>query len=102
MASHLKGGELPITYGARFREYGLAYRDGGTSCQLLQYCPWCGSKLPSSLRDRWFERLEELGLEPDDPGVPHEMKTDAWWRKTRTRLRAAKRGIEKGARVDSG
>jgi hypothetical protein len=89
MAAHLKSGELPIAYSARFREYGLIYQDGGTSRQLLQYCPWCGSKLPASLRDRWFERLEELGLEPNDPEIPVEMKTDAWWRKTRSRARAS-------------
>ena len=27
----------------------------------INFCPWCGTQLPESLRDRWFEELELLG-----------------------------------------
>ena len=32
--------------------YGLIIHDGGTSAVTIQFCPWCGSKLPASKRDR--------------------------------------------------
>jgi uncharacterized protein DUF6980 len=41
---------------------------------------WCGKDLPAGLRKAWFDILDELGLEPDDPRVPEEMKSGAWWR----------------------
>jgi hypothetical protein len=28
--------------------YGLLVHDGGSSVIEIQYCPWCGSKLPST------------------------------------------------------
>jgi len=33
------------------REYGLIVHDGGTSTIFITYCPWCGAKLPNSLRE---------------------------------------------------
>jgi hypothetical protein len=70
---------VAVTYLPRFREYGLLV-DGGPGLQLIAHCPWCGDKLPDSLRDEFFERLEELGLEPDDPDLPLDFRSDAWWR----------------------
>lgn len=32
------------------REYGLLIHDGGASMSVINYCPWCGAKLPESLR----------------------------------------------------
>jgi predicted nucleotidyltransferase len=80
MAAHVASGDVPLTYLPRFREYGLKISDGGTAKQLIEYCPWCGRRLPESLRNAWFEQLEKLGLNPEDPRVPDRMKTDAWWR----------------------
>lgn len=80
MTSHLAGDDVPIVYSPRFREYGLRIMDGGSARQLIDYCPWCGQRLPDSLRDEWFERLARLGFEPQDPGIPDDMETDAWWR----------------------
>jgi hypothetical protein len=71
--------EIPISYLPRFREYGLDYQDGGSSQQLINYCPWCGIKLPESLRGAWFARVRALGLEPGDPNIPAEMLTSQWW-----------------------
>lgn len=60
------GADVPITCGDRFREFGLRILAGGASFLVLAFCPFCGARLPSSMRDQWFDRLEELGLEPED------------------------------------
>ena len=53
-----------LHYSSRFREYGLIVHDGGSSSVGIRFCPWCGARLPESLRDRWFEELEALGIDP--------------------------------------
>lgn len=68
-----------IVYIPKFREYGLRFYDGGTSFKIMRYCPWCGVRLPDSLRDIWFDRIHELGLEPDCTDIPAEFNTEAWW-----------------------
>lgn len=78
MQIHIDSNELHLSFSPKLREYGISYTDGGTSHQAIQFCPWCGSKLPSSLRAEWFEELDRLGLEPDGH-LPSELKTDAWW-----------------------
>ena len=40
-----------VRYLPVFREYGLLIHDGGSSFVRIQFCPWCGSRLPESLRD---------------------------------------------------
>ena len=72
--------DIGIVYLEKFREYGISYNDGGSSFQEITFCPWCGKRLPSSLRDEWFELIESLGLEPDDE-LPDEIKSDLWWKK---------------------
>ena len=48
-------------------------------------CPWCGTKLPRSLRPEWEKRLSDAELVADDPCVPtnlpENLATDSWWRK---------------------
>lgn len=39
-------GDCLVHYFPEYREYGLIIHDGGSSVILIQYCPWCGSKLP--------------------------------------------------------
>jgi hypothetical protein len=49
--------------------------------QTIEYCPWCGARLPSSLRDEYFERLEQLGLEPEPAAyrsIFGRMRGGAW------------------------
>jgi hypothetical protein len=69
-----------ISYTPEYREYGLIVHDGGHSTVVIEYCPWCGTQLPASLRDEWFDRLDQLGLDPGDPSIPKPMGSDAWWR----------------------
>ena len=40
-----------LEYNERFDEYGLIIHDGGSSALLIQFCPWCGTKLPESKRN---------------------------------------------------
>ena len=40
-----------IHYSPRYREYGIIIHDGGSSFVRIAFCPWCGAKLPGSLRD---------------------------------------------------
>jgi len=71
-----------ITYVKVFDEYGIAVKDGGTSKIRIKYCPWCGTRLPESKKDRWYDELEQLGIsDPDDPRIPDSYRTDLWWRK---------------------
>ncbi len=72
--------DIPIIYIPKFREYGIKILDGGTSLQLIKYCPWCGAKLPISLRDKWFDEIYKLNLEPESPEIPEKYLTDEWWK----------------------
>ncbi|WP_284427995.1 hypothetical protein [Acidovorax sp. SUPP1855] len=77
MKSHVLSGDLSLEFFPKFREYGILYRNGG-SYQLVTFCPWCGKKLPNSLRDIWFETIEQMGLDPEDD-IPEEMQSEVWW-----------------------
>lgn len=39
-----------IYYSEQSNEYGIIVHDGGSSFILVNYCPWCGTKLPKSAR----------------------------------------------------
>ena len=89
--------EMPIStiwYERASRSYNIfqyterGYWSGGTS---IQYCPWCGKKLPKEL-DPWNTIYNEYGEDyvkyPGDPGykelppeVKKEFETDEWWKK---------------------
>jgi hypothetical protein len=72
-----------VHYLPRFDEYGLIIHDGGESFQAISYCPWCGSKLPESKRDRWFDELADLGIDdPHEEDVPPQYLSDAWYRES--------------------
>lgn len=69
-----------IYYSDKFDEYGIIVHDGGMSYVLIHHCPWCGTKLPASKRDLWFEEIEALGF--DDPltqDIPEKYQTDKWY-----------------------
>ena len=52
----------------------------------IYYCPWCGSKLPKSLSDEYFARLDALNVHTakgqtlDRRRIPKEFRGDAWWK----------------------
>ena len=70
-----------IYYIPEFDEYGIVIHDGGSSFIIIEYCPWCGKKLPNSKRELWFEELEKRGIEdPSEDEIPVEFGSDKWWR----------------------
>lgn len=72
--------DVPVSYNYKLREVTIQVLDGGESGILMEYCPFTGVRLPSSLRDVWFDRLDELEMEPDDPDLPQELRSGEWWR----------------------
>lgn len=73
--------DVLVRYSPEFDEYGLVVHDGGSSSIQIQFCPFCGTKLPESKRDRWFDELESLGFsQPMEDDIPERYKSDAWYR----------------------
>jgi hypothetical protein len=71
-----------LVYVPTLDEYGIPVRDGTRTIRLIQFCPWCGTRLPESKRERWLRELKAIGIEdPLSPDVPEEFKSDEWWRK---------------------
>ena len=61
MRLHLSNGEgAAILFIPKFNEYGIPVLDGGSSYITLDFCPWCGTKLPASTRDQYFNDLEAI------------------------------------------
>lgn len=76
--------DTPIVYWKKFDEYGLKIMDGGYSSLVIEFCPWCGEKLPVSRRDEWFDELETLGIyDPWTMEIPDKYQTDAWYKEKR-------------------
>jgi hypothetical protein len=81
MATDVKG---VIDYHEITREYSFPLLD--TTHQLIQFCPWCGTKLPKDLNDEWEEIVaKEFGVTQlyyrYMDKIPPEFKTDEWWKK---------------------
>ena len=70
--------DLLVAYSPVFDEYGLLIHDGGASMLLISHCPWCGTKLPGSARDRWFDELEAMGLDPITDDIPDAYRSAEW------------------------
>ena len=68
-----------VAYAPRFDEFSLIIHDGGHSSVLIQYCPWCGSRLPESKRDRWFDELESQGIDAASDAIPERYQGDEWY-----------------------
>lgn len=83
---------IPIRYQPIFREYYFEvfeYSDilgeyylPNTVMQLIDFCPFCGAEVPKPLRDNWCKILRKIGhADPfDDPTIPEEFNSDAWWK----------------------
>ena len=79
MEHHVRTSRI-ISYNEVLDEYGIRLPEDDCSVILVEYCPWCGAKLPESKRGQWFERLEELGFEDplDSDNIPAEFKSAEW------------------------
>jgi hypothetical protein len=71
--------EIPLIYTAKFREVGIKVIDGDSSTIRLLFCPWCGTKLPNSLRSEWFAELELRKIDPYGQEIPAEFRDDRWY-----------------------
>lgn len=84
MCKNLEDIRLPLGYNPKSREFYLKYLNSKCSILLIKYCPWCGAKLPTSLRSKFFDVLEEeyAITDPFDPEqeplVPGEFNSDEW------------------------
>ena len=70
-----------ILYIAPHREYRIDISHRGKTSTPIQYCPWCGMKLPEPLTGIWHETLNELGFtDPEEQEIPEKFNSDAWWK----------------------
>jgi len=67
-------------YGPRILDMNQMVVSQPIKVAAVPYCPCCGKKLPPSLKALRLQRLEALGLSPDDPDLPETWRTDQWWR----------------------
>ncbi|KWW97468.1 hypothetical protein TH66_17675 [Carbonactinospora thermoautotrophica] len=81
MAYAVADEDLYLLYIPKSREWGIRYRDG-ISYSQIEYCPWCGAKLPKDLWDEWYARVEQLGIDPieDHDKIPEAFRGDRWWK----------------------
>ncbi|MEK4670392.1 MULTISPECIES: hypothetical protein [unclassified Niallia] len=74
--------DILVSYHEKFDEYGLIIHDGGSSSIQIFFCPWCGTKLPESKSDLWFDTLAQLGFDdPVEQNIPKEFHTNKWYTK---------------------
>lgn len=76
--------EKSIVYLPQYREYGVPILDGGSSILVMNFCPWCGRKLPASLREEFYAILEAAnidycGMSDNDDRLPEAMRSSRWW-----------------------
>ena len=78
MRRHVEDGI--IIYDDRYRQYDIVIDDNGQTrtLQKIDFCPWSGTQLPLSLRDKWFDELLELGIDPLNDPIPEPYRTSAW------------------------
>lgn len=76
-----------ISYDLETRSYSFilhGYNKG--AYQTINYCPWCGTKVPERLSEEWCKVIKEkFGLDnvfaEEWAALPEEFKTDEWWKK---------------------
>lgn len=90
MNQALADGRAAIRYSPKVREYSLPeLGPESLVIHLIQFCPWCGDRLPTPLRRELFNEVHRLlGIEANisdfhdrNPDIPQEFFTDEWWRK---------------------
>jgi len=67
-------------YSPNHREYGLV-----TGCMIMDYCIHCSTRMPDSLRRKWFFILQAKyklsNQDIDNEKIAPEFLTDEWWKK---------------------
>ena len=69
-----------VSYNEVFDEFGITVNEDNSSVIIIDFCPWCGKKLPTSQREKWFEELELKGFITPlfDDNIPAEYKSKKW------------------------
>lgn len=69
-----------INYDLRFDEFGIVLRSDPDvqTLQKIDFCPWCGARLPESWREKWFDQLEASGVDPMNDAIPKSYQSDEW------------------------
>lgn len=90
MLACLEDERVPVIYDGVHRLYAVRIDNGPPDyvnpVQRLDYCPWCGVRLPADLWEQWYDELEALlgdryDLSTDPSGlIPVEYRSDRWWR----------------------
>jgi hypothetical protein len=70
---------VPLVWTPKFREIGIWVLDGGDSNIVIVFCPWCGNKLPESLRNAWFDELERRNIDPAEDEIPPQFLDERWY-----------------------
>lgn len=85
--------DCPLRYIPNLRYYGMSApkpllkKNQGWPGYMIDFCPYCGTRLPKDLVDERFAILEkEYGIiDPYDAKqkkrIPKEFETDEWWKK---------------------
>ena len=88
LALFLKGGDeegmTSIIHIPNIRTYAILNKKEYGGFEPMDYCPFCGAKLPERLDEKLTEILRnEYGLQSwrDYKKAPHEFHTDEWWKK---------------------
>ena len=71
--------DFTILYVSKFDEYGLKIFDRGNSYIHIGFCPWCGTKLPDSKREAWFDEIEKIGIDPWNDTITKKYQSEKWY-----------------------
>lgn len=67
-----------VRFDERYVQYDLTVRDDGEVLQQIDFCPWCATRLPESLREKWFDELEAMGIDPMRDPIPEPYQSSEW------------------------
>ncbi len=77
--SFIHEGKVAVEYLERFREFYIKLSTN-SGLQLIHFCPWSGKPLPQSVRDQYFDILEDPELTPYAVRkLKQQMQDEAWW-----------------------
>ena len=86
LTDYLKGGDdegmTSIIHVPNIRTYAILNKKEYGGFEPMDYCPFCGAKLPTRLDEKLSEILQnEYGLKDwhDYKKAPHEFHTNEWW-----------------------
>jgi hypothetical protein len=79
-----------VYYSPMFRDHGIIIHDGSTSYITIRYCPWCGKKLPTSMRNKWFEELAKTGMKYElGQDIPKKFLSEKWYKLRKKKIKSS-------------